>query len=687
MSVFPRGSSRSKPPTPADSDVGVLIQYEDDSQALLGVVTGTKKERLIILNIRGRELELARARVHVFPGRIPSSLTTAKARTEYLEKLSRDAEDAAAKIELEELWSVAVEESRNYSVNELASLCFGKEDLLSCVALRTLLIREKVFFKRDKDDFAPRPAATVEDLKKAEIVKQKKHRLKEQTIQIFRERIKNPKLSLPDEIMENIILLEDTAASVHGMDPGRQKEAKELIQMCFQALNLPDIGHPNERAFAILEKIGHFNRDTNLPFIRYGIPTIFPAEVVAQADTLPLKDAYKREDLIKLECVTIDDVSTRDMDDALSLEYVGNAYRLGIHITDVGSFIPNGSALDSEARRRATSIYAADRTVNMLPEGLAENGFSLIEGAERPCLSTIFELDEQFEIKSYRVASTIIKSAKRLTYDEVDEALEREDRLLCDLYAIAAGWEARRLHSGAMRVQKREVVPFLRESGKIELLEIDETSPSRMLVSEMMVLANAHLAEFCAANKIPVLFRGQERPDDDQLESDQGVPEGPAKDFAARGKLKKSTTGFSPMRHAGLGLDAYLQATSPIRRYMDLCHQQQVLSFLRDGKPHYTQSEMETITAQVEENLQAAGAASKETRRYWLLRYLEQRDRKTTITGTVVRTDLKTPLVELDEVYATFFCKGKKELKVGDVIQVKIASIDPRNDYIKLEEA
>jgi exoribonuclease-2 len=202
----------------------------------------------------------------------------------------------------------------------------------------------------------------------------------------------------------------------------------------------------------------------------------------------------------------------------------------------------------------------------------------------------------------------------------------------------------------------------------------------------MMVLANKIMAEFAAHNRIPVMYRGQERPDDEgaDLRQEGQAPAGPAKDFSARTRLKKSSVSFEPQHHAGLGLDAYIQATSPIRRYLDLCHQRQFISFLQHGKPCMNQEEFEAIANELEMPLQAASLASRETKRYWLLRYLEQRPRGEPLEGTVVRTDLKTPLVELDEVYMTVLVRLPAKAALGQRVTLKVTSVDPHADYVRL---
>jgi exoribonuclease R len=119
---------------------------------------------------------------------------------------------------------------------------------------------------------------------------------------------------------------------------------------------------------------------------------------------------------------------------------------------------------------------------------------------------------------------------------------------------------------------------------------------------------------------------------------------------------------------------------------MDLCHQRQFISHLMTSKPWIDRAQFEEIAREVEVPLQSANVASRETKRYWLFRYLEQRGRKQPIEGTVVRVDLKAPLVELDEVYLTVFVRTAKPVKLGQRLSLIISAIDPRTDYIRVEE-
>lgn len=674
--------------------VGSLIQYDDEGQILLGVILGSKKDKLVVLNLRGRELDLARVRLYLLPGKLAGAFTSTAARVNRLQELAREFDGAADKLNVIELWGFVHEEGRKFSVAELCTMYFGADDLLNHASLRLALIREKIHFKRDRDWFEPRPKHVVDDLYRAEDVKLQKKAARERCLECLEARVQDPESAIPADLRDSFRLLEEVAASVAHTDPARQKEAREFVHLCGERLALPESMPVEKRAFEILLRAGIFHEHTNLSLIRHEIPVGHTADVELEAQQLKIPDVLSefsdeerafRRDLTALSVFTIDDISTKDMDDALSLERTPDGFNLGIHITDVSVGVVPGSRIDRAAKRRATSLYCADQTINMLPDRMAEELCSLKTGAVRPCLSVLVTLSEGLEILSTEVCASFVRVGTRYTYDLVDDLLESGDTTLLVLHDIAAALEERRIRNGAIRVHKREVVPFF-EDGRVRLQEIEEDSPARLLVSEMMVLANSVMARFAAAQRIPVLYRGQERPDEQYSDDDQvkDAPEGPAKDFSARVKLKKSSVSFEPLHHAGLGLDAYIQATSPIRRYMDLCHQRQFISFLKSGSAWIDRKAFECLAAEIEVPLQQAGVASRETKRYWLLRYLEQRERNQPIEGTVVRVDLRSPLVELDEVYITVMVRLKERAALGQRIALRITAIDPHADFVRL---
>jgi exoribonuclease-2 len=524
MTIFPKGSAKgspSKAPPSIDPALGSYVQYEDNAAVILGVVTTIKKDKLLVLNERGREIELGRGRLYFLPGKESGVVASTAARVEALNKLNERIEKVVSEINVAELWSFTQEEKRVFQPGDLSTSYFGSDTLERHAAIRVALIRERTHFKRDKDGFEPRTPEIVEELLKAEAVKLKKAAVREATLEFFKQKEAHPEAPVPRELEENLQLISEVAAGVVHTDPSRQKEGKDLVHLCVGGLGLPEAMPMEKQAFEILVRMGYFHKNSNLSFIRHDIPVEHSADAVEEAKALevptvladfPEEERSLRLDLTGKETFTIDDESTRDMDDAISVEQTVDGFELGIHITDVAWAVLPETALDRSARRRATSLYAADRTINMFPEELSEQKLSLRQGLVRPCISVLVSLDREYRIVGSKVAPTFINVARRLSYDEVDRLLEAGDSTLLTVNDIAAACEEERIRNGAVKVHKREVIPFVEEDGSIRLQEIDEDSHSRALVAEMMVLANSVMANFARDHGIPVLFRGQERP-------------------------------------------------------------------------------------------------------------------------------------------------------------------------------
>lgn len=666
--------------------VGALIMYDHDSSALVGAILGEKKGKYVVLNERNREIELQALRLHKLPGLLPADATTLQAKSKFMADLHESAREGAKELSMEEIWSFVKDEDREFDVSELSTLYFGDNSLKNHLILRVALLIDKVFFKRVKDKFIPRPEHIIDELRQQEEARRKKLAVMEIGIEWLLGRRADPNLPCPDEIRELIKLLENVAANSSHIDQSLQRDAFEFLDLATERLSLPPGGSHSDRAYRLLTSIGHFGSLTNLSLIRNRIRTEFPSSVIENASLVKsvIDDKTERADFTSLETYTIDDVSTKDMDDAFSISQDENGdLTLYIHITDVAASIEPGSQIDLEAKKRATSLYLPEQTVLMFPPSVSHEKLSLKEGEVRQCITCIFKVNESFEVKPVSIKPSLIKVRKRLTYKEVDEYLFLEKEPFKTVDQIAAAFEAQRIENGGFRVQKRDISINVNGKGEVSIEELDEAAPARALVGELMVLANSFIASYCRDNKIPIPYRVQEAPEEMDLSK---IPAGPAYDFGIRTSLKRSLVSLMPGLHATLGLNSYTQATSPIRRYLDLIIQRQLHGFISSGKPHYSREEISSIQLDIEESLNAANLASRESKRYWTLKYLEQRIKSSKkIEATVVRVDGRNPLAELDEVFITLPVKMNSTPNLGAKIEATILAIDPRNDYIRLE--
>lgn len=692
MSVLPKGSSYV---ASRDLAVGDVVSYDHDGVHLIAAVLSIKPGKISILNQRGREVEVPEVRLHRLPGALPIEVTSTTKRIEYL--LSIEQQASARSLPLEEIWQLVEGDHAEIETQALTKLYFGEDSLLDHLALHLTLVRDHIYFKRNKDVFSPRSPEVVTELKRNLAAQEAKQKLFEQVSHFCKERLKNPELPIPTELQWCIELLEDTAAQAAHVDPSRQKEASNLIGICGQALEMDLRGAAREdHAYQILKRIKHFSASTNLSIYRHRPPLEFSAQVEEIAGSIAPVPAFiadeiasgYRHDLTKLHAITIDDASTEDMDDAVSLEETAGGFRLGIHISDVASLLPVPSRLDEEAFRRATSIYLPERTIHMLPTQLAESAFSLVIGQARPALSFFLSLNRQFEIQKTEILPSLIKVAEKTSYEKVDAHLESGlDSIFLKLSNVGAAHEAKRLAQGAQPIPKKEVLFSVDQGGEIHLRVIDEASSARMLVAELMIMVNAHAAAWAVSNKLPLVYRTQEPSEDEPNFEKSDMPPGPALDYLLKTRLKRSvnTPHLSP--HFSLGLPAYCQVTSPIRRYFDLINQRQIMNFIRHHSPLYTKTELEAWCNQLEEPLRRATLVSRESRKFWMLRYFETKlNRNTILKGTVIRLDSRFQLVELEDFYTSVFAKLKKQAKLGDVVSLKISAINPKDDYLRLEQ-
>ena len=675
--------------------VGSIVEYEQHGQPSLGAVIGDRRDKWTVLNYRGAQIELPALRLSLLPGHLPGDATTEKAKLAFLDKLHSQADLDAAEVPLGDLWETVRGVKSEVSIQDLSELAFGDNTLTHHLAVRRAALSDRVYFKRLKSGLEPRSPEVVEELLVQVRVEEAKQRERETLVDILLRRIKGEEIPLPPAVRA----LERYAAL--GKSAEESKETVELIEQIAEKSRLNLSGQAADRAFQLLVAARHFTPDENLLFIRMDRETIFSEEVIREAESLPYPDTASRVDLRDLATYTIDADDTMDLDDAVSFERTPNGCRVGVHISDVSAWIKEGSLLEKEAFARATSIYTPDAHVPMLPPFLSQGSLSLIAGEDRLAVSIFAECDEHYEPISSKVVRSIIRVKERLSYRTADEVLFGEAHsasagvveTLKGLWEVTCVCEAKRLAAGAIQFTRREMAAEIQTDGSVKLFDGNEETPSRKLVSEMMILGNESMAKLAVDNGFPLIFRGQEAPDTNPFDQGMEIPEGPAREYYQRSFLKRSTTSVTPCPHSGVGVEAYVQSTSPIRRAGDLLNQRQVSHFLEHGCPRFEKDELSHLLARLEPGLEEASLIQRERSRYFLLKYLKQ-EKLTEIGGTIVRTDGPKPLVELNTVqfiypfHALGDTRNSEAFRKrrGERITLKIEILDPRRDALTVKE-
>ncbi len=457
-----------------------------------------------------------------------------------------------------------------------------------------------------------------------------------------------------------------------------------------------------------------------------GINEDFPAEVMAQADAygarLEPAQWKGREELFDLTVFTIDGADAKDFDDAVSLEDLGGGnVRLGVHIADVANYVKTGTELDKEAYARATSVYLPDRVVPMLPHSLSDNLCSLVPRQERLTMSIFMDLDKQGKVLKRRLSSTVIRSCRRFTYEEVQtlldggkvpdvpKAAEAAVKRMGDLTDVL---HARRVKRGALDFNLPEYKVNADPHGRPLGVSLRPRLKSHRLIEEFMLLANEAVATELFNAKMPFLHRRHDSPDPLKLKAlssalgELGLTAGHIEgDNAAKGlqdvlrqaenhpltniinslmvrSMRQAVYSPESQGHFGIATRFYSHFTSPIRRYPDLMTHRAVKALLAGKKENHGALPLDKAGAHCSERERAA--ADAEHKSVDVMRAELMRENVGTIMDGVVTTIIDSgAFVMLAETGAEGLLRVNG-LKPGTKIKVMVAAVDTTDGKIDL---
>jgi len=441
--------------------------------------------------------------------------------------------------------------------------------------------------------------------------------------------------------------------------------------------------------FMALVKTGVWDENENTDLIRNETPIDFSPELVAASEKISAEAAAagitafsdsQRRDLRDLSLITVDGQATLDYDDALSLERVGDFYRLGIHIIDVGHFVRKEGPLDKEAQLRGSSVYMPDRKIPMLPTSLAEDLCSLKAGEDRPAVSTVLKLNKALELLDFEIFPSLVNVSQQLTYYDVNMMAEENPDIRI-FREVASKFRQIRLGAGAVQITLPETHVWLGGDGEISVNRINRESPGRMLVSELMIMANWLMGRFLRDKNVPTIFRSQPKPKERLYD---GVEESLYKNIMQRRLLNRFALSSKPEPHSGLGLDVYLTATSPIRKYSDLVTQRQIRAAL-DLEAPYTQDEIDLIIQSLELPISGIVRLQQRRHRYWIFKYLEKQiGHKFEAIVLMKRRNTFQVLIPDFMLECDLPLHGGIDLTPEDLVQVTIQRADARRDILTI---
>ena len=428
----------------------------------------------------------------------------------------------------------------------------------------------------------------------------------------------------------------------------------------------------------IVERIGNLSDPKAFSLIaihQNGIPVAFPEKALAEADKLKPAELGKREDLRAIPLITIDGADARDFDDAVWAEPDDDkanqgGFKLIVAIADVSHYVKSGSALDKAARQRGNSVYFPDRVVPMLPERLSNDLCSLRPNEDRACMACHMVIDADGQLLRHRFTRALMKSAARLTYTQVQEAVDGApddmtgaliDPVLKPLYAAYRALLKAREARGTLELDLPERQVKIGEDGKISEITIRQRFDSHKLIEEFMICANVAAAEALEAKQprtqIPIMYRVHEPPPLDKLEAlrdslavlgfklvkgavikprmftgilsqAEQAGKGPLVSDIVLRSQSQAVYASNNLGHFGLSLRRYCHFTSPIRRYSDVLVHRALISDYGLGGDGIGAEEIESfdeIAQAISGTERRAATAEREATERYVTAYLSDR--------------------------------------------------------------
>jgi exoribonuclease-2 len=672
---------------------GSLVSVWEGGSLALGVVVGEEKRRVRLIVKGGKEIRVAPNRLGwrvEDGGAVPGpTIDERREAGRRVERAEARVAGRAAEIDVDLLWEVVVEggsEGRIFSTAELAELALESGAGEAMTALVRALRADAMHFARKGEEWVPRTPEQVTELRRE------------------RERV----AARASETRDLFDRLREVVRGAEFQAGGGEFEARYLAalrQLAIQSEAAPDgvrsmalealeasglrYDRPHEGAFRLLRRTGEFDHDdVNLQILRYGLRTDFGTDLLARSEELARDgfDASGREDLTRLEAISIDGPHTREIDDALSVERLSEGgFRLGVHIADPGAFVRPGEPLDEEALARGLTHYHPDQRLTMLPPALAEVAASLLAGQQRPALSFLVDLESTGEVCEWRILRSVVRSAGRLDYPAVDRTVAEGDgpfaELILTLARLAEGRKRVRLGRGAISIEAPEVDFYLGRDGAVHLERIEASSVSRRIVSEAMILAGEIAARQCGEAELPAIYRRQAAPAT-AVETPADGAADPVTARRLRRSMSRAETGLRPGPHHGLGLEAYVQITSPLRRFQDLATHRQIAAHLAGESLPYDADALQRIAATTEQAEIDARRAERAAEEYWLLRYLE-RSSGEIVEALVVETEPR-PVVQLAETLREQPMPSLAGVEPGQRVDLRVERVNPRAGLLVL---
>lgn len=652
--------------------VNTIIDYfASNNEMALAIVVKPGVERLQVQSVAKTE--------KITPRQILTSHGIADgANLSKLAEIQNAINAAMKEVETEFLWENLLEKGGQFSVEDVCQEYFGDKQPINMSALARVMLEDNVHFKRVQNQFTVNSREEAEKIETLKRQRAEKAALRERTMKWLSDTLSAKPAESPQPVPEEQEPF--IANTIDFLLRGANNEAVNLLSAASGKLNVREV------AIRILRNCGKFPEEADEFLLANGIHAGFSRSVLEETDKLEaFPEDSERLDLTHLETFSIDDEETMEIDDALSCRTEGDKTIVGIHIADPAYFVPKDTPIDLAAEDRPLSLYLPTTFVPMFPERLSHDLASLVQDKVRPSLTFTVTFDANGEMDEWTICSAKIKVSQRLTYIEADKMMESGKDSVSDalrkLDAISRKLRQYREEDGAVSLNRPEMKIRVRNN-QIIVEHIDQETPSHQMVGEFMILANNLAAKYALVHDIPVIYRAQEEPSEpvhpirryDPCLFDQMIR-----------RMRRTHLSTYPAPHFGLGLDLYVQVSSPLRRYADLVILRQLSAHFANQPLPYKQEELFSILDNVDSTSSQNKSLEREANKFWMLEYIARNCIGHEFDAIVVRQEGNLVLAEIDRLFERGVVYTRDHVKFGERIRVRIKDSSPKNGRLAME--
>ena len=638
-----------------------------DNRMEYGWIEGIQKNKLIIVPLHGKKQFLAGNRIALSWKDDKLNLNAELAHESLLEQ-TKKAEQYQQSFELETIHSL-LDEIKEYSLEELAvDFLNDAEDTICKLGLFLAMREDSFWFKHNRNlTYTPRTEEEL-SLLKVQLARQKELKDRELNIQTWIKNLESGDWHADSEISteQKQWLHQLLNLLTEGTDSQHWKEMSSLLDWG------SSFGIGEENALKRwLEKAGSSVSTSRLTLLRASVREHFSNEIYQEVERIQ-KIPLEKQVMLSPEVptFTIDAKKTRDYDDAFSvMEWSSGGLVIAVHITDLSDFIYPQDTLFKEAEARISSVYSLEESIPMIPDELSSVTFSLKAGEDRKVLSFMFQLSANGNWNLLEVVSRVIRVQKNLSHEEADHLIE-ENR---DFWGLLNNFCQRsleqRLENGALNLSRKEFDFDISDPKDIKINALDRNSAANRIIEELAISVNCETGRIFQEADFPGIYRTQS-----SYEIIKEITEG-TKLSMENIRIEPARLSTIPGKHAGLGCDVYMQATSPIRRFVDLVTQQNLKLLINKQEPVFSEDDMMRWSEEISLRQRKYNRAEREIIKFWKLKYLKQHlgdNFEAKVRKKLANNNTEIELLELDCVVSA---AGLTEFESGEQLLLRIDEV------------